>query len=76
MAQKRLSVVNDAEHATACHERWVARRNRKMEAPDYEEPWYREQCGTCSFPGIPYGGGGSPRGCGGALSVGHLHCVT
>lgn len=32
-----------------CHERWVGERNRRMEASDYKDEWYREQCGNCQY---------------------------
>ena len=47
--KKALPLAKSAEHAQACHDRWLASRNRKMEDPDYRDEWYREQCGACRF---------------------------
>jgi Protein of unknown function (DUF3027) len=43
------NVANDVGHATACHERWRARRNRTQDASEYKNDWYQEQCGACRF---------------------------
>jgi hypothetical protein len=37
------------EEASAVHERWMRRRNRKQEAPDYRDEWWSQQCGMCAF---------------------------
>jgi hypothetical protein len=37
------------EHFEACHDRWMERRNRVMEAPGYLDEWYAQQCGICRF---------------------------
>lgn len=46
---KKRDRREDVEHARACHQRWMARRNRKQEAPEYKEEWYRQQCGACTY---------------------------
>lgn len=40
---------NDKEHANLCHDRWMERRNRKQEDPNYKNDWYSEQCGGCIY---------------------------
>jgi hypothetical protein len=37
----------DAAHAKATHERWLERRNREQEEPEYKDDWHRQQCGAC-----------------------------
>jgi hypothetical protein len=39
----------DPEHRQTCHDRWMERRNRRQEDPDYKDEWYAEQCGGCRF---------------------------
>ena len=36
-------------HWQATHERWLDRRHRKQEAPDYQDVWQAQQCGACTF---------------------------
>jgi hypothetical protein len=43
------SLRSDEQHFAECHTRWMERRNRKMEASDYELPWAEEQCGMCRY---------------------------
>jgi Protein of unknown function (DUF3027) len=31
------------------HDRWMPRRLRKMESPEYREAWRAEQCGFCLY---------------------------
>lgn len=40
-------LLDSKAHTTACHERWLPLRDRKMEDPDYRDEWYRQQCGSC-----------------------------
>jgi DUF3027 family protein len=40
---------NNSEHFKSVHKRWMARRNRRQESPDYKDDWYAEQCGRCRF---------------------------
>ena len=40
---------NDAEHFSACHERWMKRRNREIEVEDAINNWYYEQCLRCRY---------------------------
>lgn len=39
----------DFRHLGASYQRWMDRRNRKQESPDYRDEWYAEQCGHCRF---------------------------
>ncbi|MBO0728550.1 MAG: DUF3027 domain-containing protein [Acidimicrobiaceae bacterium] len=43
------SFKNDMRHAAETHHRWMPRRNRRQEAPDYQDGWWVEQCGACRF---------------------------
>ena len=36
-------------HTDRCHERWLSRRNRRMEDPEYRDQWRAEQCGRCCY---------------------------
>ncbi len=47
--------ANDASHYRAAHQRWMDKRNRKMEQDDYLEQWSSQQCGMCAF-WLPLGG--------------------
>lgn len=49
MSRPDRSVKYDMRHASATHERWLARRNRRQEDPSYQDEWYAEQCGHCRF---------------------------
>ena len=31
------------------HDRWIQRRFRRTDDPEYRENWYDEQCGGCTF---------------------------
>ena len=42
-------MAEDRSHFKACHERWMEKRNRKQEEPDYKDEWYGEQCGMCEY---------------------------
>lgn len=42
-------LLNDQEHAERCHDRWMARRNRRQEDPEYRDEWYGAQCLHCRF---------------------------
>ena len=42
-------VRQDSAHATECHRRWLALRNRKMEESGYQDDWYSQQCGACRY---------------------------
>lgn len=33
----------------ATHERWLDRRLRKQEEPDYRDEWWGAQCGACRY---------------------------
>ena len=46
---RKLPLKNSAEHFRACHERWGAALNRRMESADYQDAWYQEQCGVCIY---------------------------
>ena len=42
----------DENHASACHERWIKKRNNLPNPEDncdLPEEWYNEQCGQCRF---------------------------
>ena len=41
--------VNSKKHVHSCHQRWMKRRNRKSEAPDYKDEWWSQQCGICCY---------------------------
>jgi hypothetical protein len=38
-----------SDHRTETRARWLTRRNRKQESPEYLDEWYAEQCGGCEF---------------------------
>jgi hypothetical protein len=42
-------LLHDEQHAEDCHVRWMPRRNRKMEAPNYDPTWASEQCLFCRY---------------------------
>jgi hypothetical protein len=56
------SLVGDAVHAAATHERWSALRNRRQEDSNYRDEWYAQQCGACRFFAPLSGGLGSDYG--------------
>ena len=39
----------DRDVRLAIHDRWMPRRNRKPESPEYRDEWYVQQCGMCRF---------------------------
>jgi hypothetical protein len=49
MSDSKRHLRDDEEHAKLCHERWMNRRDRRMEQPGYRDEWYSEQCGSCRF---------------------------
>ena len=49
MSKERRSLLMDVEHGRACHDRWMDRRNRRQEDPQYQDRWYAEQCGACRY---------------------------
>lgn len=64
---KQGNLKNNEAHAIACHQRWLARRNRKQEEGSYKDEWYQQQCGACRFfipltgiLGADYGGCSNP----------------
>jgi hypothetical protein len=61
---------DEESHLERCHERWMNKRNRKQESPDYKDEWYSQQCGGCVF-WIPLMGGFSDDygGCSNASSA-------
>jgi len=42
-------VDQDSRHFESCHERWLRRRHRNPDSPNYEDQWYGQQCGGCGF---------------------------
>jgi hypothetical protein len=40
---------HDPVHRSVVHRRWLTRRNRRQEDPDYSDDWYIEQCGRCQY---------------------------
>ena len=46
---RQVSVKNDMRFAAKTHQRWMARRNRRQEAPDYKEEWWGQRCGHCRY---------------------------
>lgn len=43
------SLVDDTKHTDTCHLRWLERRNRRMNEPDYRSEWYADQCYFCKY---------------------------
>jgi hypothetical protein len=43
------SVKNDMRFAAATHSRWMDRRSRRQEDPEYRDEWWAQQCGHCRF---------------------------
>jgi len=37
------------KHAKRCRERWLARRDRRPESPEYRRDWDVQQCGACRY---------------------------
>ena len=46
---KENDLANSYEHFRNCHERWMDRRNRIVEAEDYKDEWFDEQCLFCKY---------------------------
>jgi hypothetical protein len=42
-------LVEDKQHARACHERWLKRVNRDLSSPSYKDEWWAEQCLFCRY---------------------------
>jgi hypothetical protein len=40
---------NDEAFLARTHARWVQRLNRDMDAEEYRDEWYAEQCGGCAY---------------------------
>jgi hypothetical protein len=49
MNKHGISLVDSSDHLNACHERWMERRNRKTESPEYQDDWLAEQCLFCRY---------------------------
>jgi Protein of unknown function (DUF3027) len=49
VSERRPALMNDPEHAKDCHKRWMARRHRRQESPDYKDEWRTQQCFSCRF---------------------------
>lgn len=47
---KTTLAKDDEAHAQECHQRWAARRNRRIEdEASYQEEWFSQQCGICRY---------------------------
>jgi hypothetical protein len=42
-------VTESSSELDAIHTRWIQKRNRRTDDPEYRESWYDEQCGGCRF---------------------------
>jgi hypothetical protein len=49
MPSRRSNPRHDPVHLAEVHERWMMRRNRRQEDPDYRDEWWAQQCGMCRF---------------------------
>ena len=49
MRETNLSLVGSSTHFKECHERWMERRNRIVESPEYLDQWLDEQCMFCQY---------------------------
>jgi Protein of unknown function (DUF3027) len=47
--RRQVREDTELESPGSSYERWMARRNRKQESPQYMEEWYEQQCGMCLF---------------------------
>ena len=47
----RPHLTNDSGHARDTHRRWAeaGQFNRRTNDPDYQDSWYRSQCGGCRY---------------------------
>jgi Protein of unknown function (DUF3027) len=45
----RREARHDPAHAKGTHERWLERRSRRQDQPDYRDEWQAQQCGGCTF---------------------------
>jgi hypothetical protein len=46
---KKLYLVQDEKHGRECHQRWLLKVNRDINASDYRPEWGTQQCGGCRY---------------------------
>lgn len=43
------SLIDSLEHFKTSHTRWMERRNRRAESPEYKDEWLSKQCLECRY---------------------------
>lgn len=44
-----LHASGNPDEVRGIHDRWIQRRNRRTDDPQYRDEWYDQQCGGCRY---------------------------